>query len=213
MSARVALVIGTRKGLFVARAGADRRDWVLDGPHLAGYEIQSAWLDPRDPRRGFAAAHHPVWGIHVHRSADAGASWEPLAEVPRHHEHEGPDSLRTIWCLAPGADAAPDTVLAAIEPPALFTSPDAGATWTRLPALDNHETAARWHPAKGGTALHSVARGPRPTASASTARSRAGGCYRSTDGGASWTPINAGVHAPLPARPVPGRRAQRASAC
>lgn len=202
MSGRVAVVVGTRKGLFVLRADRERAHWEIDGPHLAGYEIQSAWLDPRDPARGFAAAHHPVWGIHVYRSSDTGRSWEPLAEVPRHRADEGPRSLRTIWCLAPGARAEPDTVYAAIEPPGLFRSLDAGGRWEKLPALEAHETADLWHPARGGTALHSVSIAPDDGRRIHCALA-AGGCYRSTDGGASWQPINAGVHAHYLPDPYP----------
>lgn len=197
----VALVIGTRKGLFVARSD-DRRRWTLDGPHIAGYEIQSAWLDPRAPATGYAAAHHPVWGIHVHRSDDGGRSWAPLASLPRHFEHEGPDSIRTLWSLGAGADTEPDTLYAGIEPPGLFVSPDRGEGWRRLPALDQHETADRWHPARGGLALHSVQVAPADGNRIYCAFC-AGGCYRSDDGGASWRPINAGVRAPYLADPYP----------
>ena len=197
----VSLIIGTRKGLFVARS-ADRDTWTLEGPHIAGYEIQSAWLDPRAPDIGYAAAHHPVWGVHVYRTADAGTSWTPLADVPRHRTDEGPKSLKTIWCLAPGPADSPATLYAGIEPPGLFVSHDAGERWRRLPGLDGHQTAALWHPAKGGLALHSVqldAADPNRLYAALCA----GGCYRSDDAGTSWRPINAGVRAPYLADPEP----------
>ena len=197
----VTLVIGTRKGLFLARS-EDRRAWTLDGPHIAGYEIQSAWLDPRDPRMGYAAAHHAVWGVHVYRTEDAGRSWSPLPEVPRHHDDEGPRSLRTLWCLAPGPDRAPETVYAGIEPPGLFVSHDRGDSWSRLSAFDQHPTASLWHPAKGGLAVHSV-QGDGANPERLYAALCAGGCYRSDDAGASWIPINEGVRAPYLADPFP----------
>ncbi len=197
----VTLIIGTRKGLFTVRS-EDRRDWYLDGPHIAGYEIQSAWLDPRTPRRGYAAAHHPVWGIHIYRTDDAGDTWEPLAEIPRHHAGEDLSSVKTIWCLAPGVAAEPERLYAGIEPPGLFTSGDGGHSWQPVRALADHPTAALWHPAKGGLALHSIAVAPNDARRIYCAFC-AGGCYRSTDGGATWTPINAGVHAPYLAEPYP----------
>jgi len=205
----VSLVIGTRKGLFVARS-EDRAAWTLEGPHIAGYEIQSAWLDPRDPRTGYAAAHHPVWGVHVYRSDDAGASWQPLTEVPRHRADEGPESLKTLWCLAPGPADAPATVFAGIEPPGLFVSPDAGRSWTPLPGLAEHPTASQWHPAKGGLALHSI-QPDAETPGRLYAALCAGGCYRSDDAGETWEPINAGVRAPyLPSpEPVAGHNEHR----
>lgn len=197
----VKLVIGTRKGLFLARS-EDRRGWALEGPHMAGYEVPSAWLDPRDPRVGYAAGHHPVWGNHVFRTTDGGASWQPLPDVPRHGADEGADSLRTMWCLAPGSGAEPDTIYAAIEPPGLFVSHDRGETWQAVPSLANHETASAWHPAKGGLALHSVHVDPNDPDRIYCALS-AGGAYRSLDRGASWTPINQGVRAPYLPDPYP----------
>ena len=67
--AEIAVLIGTRKGLFVARANPKREQFALEGPYLAGYEIQRAFLDPRHGGTvAYAAAHHPVWGIHIYLS-------------------------------------------------------------------------------------------------------------------------------------------------
>lgn len=201
----LALLISTRKGLFIARSDSARRAWSLEGPHLAGYEIQRAFIDPRDGRTGYAAAHHPIWGIHIYRSGDGGRSWNPLAEVPRHGLDDGPENLKTIWGLAPGADTEPDTIYAGIEPPGLFVSHDRGASWQCLESFHSHPTRTLWHPAKGGCMVHSL------MVDAADARRiflamAAGGVYRSLDGGASWQPCNAGVRAPyLPgAAPVAG---------
>jgi hypothetical protein len=43
----VVLLAGTRKGLFVLRSDESRRAWKLDGPHLSGWEVFHAVLDPR----------------------------------------------------------------------------------------------------------------------------------------------------------------------
>ena len=197
----VTLLVGTRKGLFVARADTHRRHWRLEGPHMAGYEIQSAFADPRRPGTCFAAAHHPVWGIHVYRSRDQGHTWQPLRDVPRHGEgDDDPTSLRMIWCLAPGADSEPDTLYAAIEPPGLFVSRDAGESWQPLEGFNHHPTRECWHPAKGGMAVHSVQVAPDDPACVWLALS-AGGVYRSTDGGVSFRPVNRGVRAPYLAQP------------
>ncbi len=63
----VVLLVGTRKGLFLASSSGERRAWRLEGPHLAGYEVYHAILDPRDLRTAYAATRHAVWGVHVHR--------------------------------------------------------------------------------------------------------------------------------------------------
>lgn len=199
----VAVLVGTRKGLFIARSDAAREDWAMEGPHLAGYEIQAAFLDPRRPWRGYAAAHHPVWGIHVYRSDDAGHSWHPLAEVPRHGGDDSPEELRMIWCLAPGPAAEPDTLYAGIEPAGLFVSRDAGESWTPLTGFNDHPTRPLWAPAKGGLAVHSIQVDPDDSRRLYTALS-AGGVFRSDDAGETWKACNSGVRAPyLPRQDAP----------
>jgi len=189
----VAVLISTRKGLFIARSDKAREHFELEGPHMAGFEIQRAFLDPRwDGRRGFAAAHHPIWGVHVYRTDDGGRSWSPLSAVPSHGDDDDPDHLKTIWSLAPGPDSEPDSILAGIEPPGMFKSRDGGETWTRLDGFHRHPTASRWHPAKGGCAVHSIS----ASESSIYAALAAGGTYRSSDGGASWEACNTGIRAP-----------------
>lgn len=191
----VALSIGTRKGLFMARSDAERRDWSIDGPLLAGYEIQRAFIDPRDGRTGYAAAHNPIWGVHIYRSEDAGRSWQSLTDVPRHGVDDSGDNLQTIWGLAPGADTEPDTLYAGIEPPGLFVSRDRGASWQCLDGFHTHPTSHLWHPAKGGCAVHSLMVDPANPQHLFVALA-AGGVYRSRDGGETWQPCNAGIRAP-----------------
>lgn len=193
--ARVTLLISTRKGLFIARSDGARGRWAIEGPHLAGYEIQRAFIDPRDGRSGYAAAHHPIWGIHIYRSTDAGCSWQSLTDVPRHGADDSTDNLQTIWGLAPGGADEPATLYAGIEPPGLFVSRDQGESWQCLPGFHKHPTSALWHPAKGGCAVHSLAVDPENSQRLFTALA-AGGVYRSEDGGASWQPCNAGIRAP-----------------
>ncbi|MGH8277947.1 MAG: hypothetical protein ACRETQ_00040 [Gammaproteobacteria bacterium] len=208
--APVTLLLGTRKGLFIARSDAAREHWQLEGPHLAGYEIQRAFLDQRVPGRGYALAEHPVWGKHIYRSNDAGHDWQPLSGLPRHRKDEHPASIKRLWSLAPGADAEPDTIYAGIEPPGLFVSRDAGESWIPITAFNEHVTRASWTPAKGGLAVHSIQVNAQAAERLYAALS-AGGVYRSDDGGQSFGPINQGVRAPyLPqARPLSGHCAHR----
>lgn len=206
----VTVLVGTRKGLFVLRSGAARRDWRVQGPLLAGYEVQRAFLDRRRPGVGYALAAHPVWGSHVYRTADAGHSWQPLREVPRHRRDEGPDSLRMLWSLAPGADAEPATLYAGIEPPGLFVSRDGGGSWQPVTAFNEHPTRATWSRAKGGLAVHSIQVDAHDARRLFVALS-AGGVYRTEDAGRSFVPVNAGVRAPyLPdAAPASGHCVHR----
>jgi hypothetical protein len=43
----VAVLVGTRKGLFLLRS-EDRREWAIEGPMLTGFSIYHAIRDPRD---------------------------------------------------------------------------------------------------------------------------------------------------------------------
>jgi photosystem II stability/assembly factor-like uncharacterized protein len=190
---QIVLLIGTRKGLFRATSDTTRREWRIEGPQLAGYEVYHAFLDPRDPSTAYAAVRHIVWGVHVHRSDDGGRNWTLLPSVP-YHGLSGADPLRAIWYLAPGHSSEPETLYAGIEPAALYASRDRGESWSPVDALNEHPTRAHWQPAKGGLALHSIYIDPRDARRIYAAVS-AGGVYRSDDGGASWTPANRGVRA------------------
>ena len=186
----VKLLIGTKRGLFVARSDAERSRWHISPPRLTGREVYHAIIDPRDGS-AWAATDHSVWGAHVHRSDDGGESWETLGAAPHYEDERG---LTAIWHLAAGPAAQPDTIYAGIEPAGLFVSHDRGASWRPVSALNDHPTSTTWQPAGGGLALGAVQHDPRDPRRIYCSLS-AGGVYRSDDGGASWTPCNRGVRA------------------
>lgn len=190
----VVLLVGTQKGLFLFHAGLGRQQWTIDGPHIAGYAIAHAWLDPRDLSRGYAAANHPIWGAHVYHTKDGGRSWSSLPKTPCHAAGEYESSLEAIWFLAPGPVAQPETLYAGIDPPGIFVSRDAGNQWAPVAGLNRHPTRLSWEPARGGFAVHSIYVDPNQTQRIYAAVS-AGGAFRSEDGGRSWQPINRGVRA------------------
>jgi len=196
---QVLLFVGTRRGLFIARSDGARERWQISPPLLAGREVYHAFLDPRDPRTAYAATNHAVWGAHVHRSDDAGMTWDVLAEAPHHADERG---LEAVWEVAPGRPDEPDVVFAGIQPAGLFVSEDRGESWRAVAALNDHPTTETWQPAGGALALHSIHVDPRDTARLYCAVS-AGGVYRSEDGGASWVPINRGVRAAFQPKTLP----------
>lgn len=184
------LLIGTKRGLFVARSDATRAAWRISEPRLVGREVYHAFVDPRDGT-AWAATDHAVWGAHVHRSTDGGDTWEVLASAPH---YEDPRGLKAIWFLAPGPASRRDTLFAGIEPAGLFRSDDRGESWQPVSALNEHPTNTTWQPAGGGLALGSIQVAPDDDRRIFCSLS-AGGVYRSDDGGATWKPCNAGVRA------------------
>ncbi len=188
------LLIGTEKGLFLARATPERRAWALEGPFIPGYEIPHAWLDPRKPERGYAAANHPVWGSHVYRTQSYGKSWESVGRAPHHAPGLYEQPLRALWHLAPGPVGEPDALYAGIDPAGLFVSCDAGEHWSPITGLNHHPTRHTWEPARGGFAVHSIRIDPDDPKRIYVAVS-AGGAFRSDDEGRTWKPINRGVRA------------------
>ena len=153
---RVLLLIGTRRGLFTATSSLDRSEWRLSEPLLVGHEVYHAIVDPRDGRTAWAASAHKVWGAHVHRSDDAGATWTVLEEAPHYADERG---LAAVWHIAPGHPSEPDVLYAGIEPAGLFVSRDRGASWEGVASLNEHPTTSTWQPAAPVAAGGSLAAG------------------------------------------------------
>ena len=192
------VLIGTRKGLFIARHRAGQ--WELDGPHIAGYEIMHARpvAGPAgSPALIYAAARHPIWGAHLYRSEDGGVQWASLPHAPQHPPGRRPTALKAVWGLAQAADGR---LYAGIDPAGLFYSDDQAASWHPVEALNEHSTREQWEPARGGFSVHSIQPHPHDPDRLWVAVS-AGGVYRSEDRGQSWSACNRGI--PARNRPNP----------
>jgi len=205
--AATALLVGTEKGLFRLQfdGGGGAR---LDGPHLAGHQVQHVVDAPGRPLELLAAVDHPVWGSHLYRSDDGGASWSSCDAIPRHPSGRYRQALKALWHLAWSADGR--RLYAGIDPAGLFASDDRGASWHDFPALNEHATRTAWEPSRGLFALHSICVDRDDPAHLVVAIS-AGGAYRTVDGGRSWLPANEGVRAEhLPERyPMAGHNVHR----
>ena len=212
----VRLLVGTRKGAFVLTSDAKRKDWKVDGPHFAGWEIYHMKGSPVDPNRIYASQTSAWFGQIIERSDDGGKTWDtpggalpktptgmPMPEsnkfvydgVPGTHQwYDGtqhPWEFKRVWHLEPALDNA-DHVYAGVEDAALFESKDGGKTWKELSGLRQHDTGPRWQPGAGGMCLHTILINPKNQKQIFVAISAAG-AFRTDDGGKTWKPINKGL--------------------
>ncbi len=187
----VLLLIGTRKGGFLAKADSGRSRWTLTGPFLAGTEVNHVNYLPESGRLALAAKSG-WWGPGVRFSDDLGTTWLEPASGIRFDEARG-KSVERIWCVRPDP-RVPGRLYAGVDPGALFVSDDGGQGWREVASLTEHETREQWSPGAGGMMVHSMAFDPSRPDRLMVGISAAG-AFRSDDGGATWQPKNGGVRA------------------
>ncbi|HSE33664.1 MAG TPA: hypothetical protein VLA93_18980 [Pyrinomonadaceae bacterium] len=122
-------------------------------------------------------------------SAETG---KPLTTHQFYDGTPKPWEFKRVWHLEPSLND-PDTVYAGIEDAALFRSTNGGQTWHELAGLRGHGTGSQWQPGAGGMCLHSIILDPDNRDRIYVAISAAG-AFRTDDGGATWKPINKGLH-------------------
>lgn len=196
------LAIGTGKGLYLARSD-DRRSWQLSRPHHPMTAVYATAIDTRRrvPRL-LAGATSSHYGPSVATSDDLGATWREPEQAPVAFPEGTGATLERVWQLAPGRADEPDRVYAGTQPSALFVSDDGGVSYELVRGLWDHPHRPRWEPGFGGQAVHTVLPHPTDADSVLVAMS-AGGVYRTTDGGGSWTASNTGIKAYFLPDPYP----------
>jgi len=215
----VRVLVGTKKGAFILTSDEKRKDWKVEGPHFAGWEIYHVKGSPVDPNRLYASQTSGWFGQIVQRSDDGGKTWSTPGSSPEerqgedgfpkgesnkfvydgipgtHQWYDGtqhPWEFKRVWHLEPGLDNA-DHVYAGVEDAALFESTDGGKSWSELSGLRQHNTGPKWQPGAGGMCLHTILIDPKNPQRMFIAISAAG-AFRTTDGGRTWKPINRGLH-------------------
>ena len=184
------LMIGTRKGAFLACATADRKSWDLKGPLFPGNEVN--WVTFRDgsPQALLVALKSAWWGPDLKVSHDLGDTWVESSGGIRFPESRG-QSVERIW-FAKSERRPNGAIYAGVDPAALFRSTDGGLTWTELESLGGHATRSRWQPGLGGLMAHTLCVDPN-NADRIFVGVSAVGVFRSDDGGVTWEPKNRGV--------------------
>jgi len=204
MPARTLLHVGTVKGAYTFESDADRRAWTLLPPVLPEWEISTLLIDPDDPDRLMAGTAHYAYGATVRETRDAGETWTQT--VLRSPEPPAEHPLKRVWQLVRGTAAG--TFYAGVEEAALYLSADGGESWAEVEGLTRHPSRPHWMPGAGGLCLHSILVDP-----ADSRRMWVGisavGVFGTTDGGETWTAMNAG----LPPMVTTGSPAEDAMFC
>ncbi len=189
------LMIGTSKGLFLARSDDDRRSWHVSEPIFPMTGIYAVAIDKRGERpRLFAGMTSSHYGPGMATSDDGGQSWHEPERAPIAFPADTEASLQRVWAIAPGPADQPRRVYAGVEPSALFQSDDGGQSFELVRGLWDHPHRPEWAAGFGGQAIHTVL--PHPSdGDAMLVAMSTGGVYRTADSGATWSADNTGIKA------------------
>lgn len=210
-SARLVLLVGTKKGAFLLHGDGGRKAWRIEGPQFLGNEVNHIVLDPRDGRTLLMAAKTGHLGPTVFRSKDWGKTWKEAARPPAFPKVEEPDkglAIDRVFWLSAGHASQPGVWWAGSVPHGMFRSDDCGETWDPVDGFNDYiarlsagsETALGETP--GGRITHSIRIDPR-NASHMYVGLSTGGFFESTDGAATWRPLNKGCDADFIPTPNP----------
>jgi len=188
---KVMLMLGTRKGGFLAFSDLDRAGWELKGPYFKGAQLNHLNYVAGARPTVIAAVKSEWWGPDVRFSHDFGETWKEPARGIRFEEGRG-HSVARVWVVEPDARPGREALYAGVDPGALFRSRDGGETWEEVRTLTEAPTRERWQPGAGGMTVHSIAFDPKNSDRMYVGVSAAG-VFRSDDGGTSWAPKNKNV--------------------
>ena len=188
--------VGTRKGLFVVKRNAGA--WSLGKPAFPGEPVTQLLMNPHDGA-WYVALRLGHFGVKLHKSTDAGASWKEIAapafppkptEGPQ-ADDPTPWTVDLIWGLAAG----PGELWAGCLPAGLFRSRDGGASWQLVDSLWTRPERTQW--LGGGydhAGIHSICVDPRDARHVTVAIS-CGGVWQTRDGGETWAATTKGMFA------------------
>lgn len=190
------LLIGTRKGLVVARK--KKQSWQIESVYFDAIPVSIAYADERNGT-WWACLDHGHWGVKLHRSTDEGQHWEelPPPAYPAHLEmKEGiPAVTRYLWAMHHGGYAHPNRLWIGTEPGGLFKSEDGGNKFQLVEPFWHHPSRPEWFGGgKDYAGIHSIVIDPRNEDRILVGISCAG-VFETLDAGRSWTVRNEGLKA------------------
>src|SRR5947208_16060999 len=100
----IRVLVGTRKGAFILTSDGKRKNWKVDGPHFAGWEIYHMKGSPTDPNRIYASQTSAWFGQIIQRSDDGGKSWSTPGGGPATNPEGMPmgESNKLVYDGVPG---------------------------------------------------------------------------------------------------------------
>jgi photosystem II stability/assembly factor-like uncharacterized protein len=195
---RTLLLVGTRKGCFVAES-EDRREWSLRGPYCESWPVYHAVYD-RESGTMYAAAASEWHGSTIWRSSDVGETWEQSSEGLNYGDENTTDGfkLSKVSTVMP----AHGRLLVGAEPAGLFESTDGGKTFSLVTTLEGEPGREQWNdPAQqppGHLGLSAII--PHPDDPDRFWIIVQGySLFETTDRGKTWTPRNKGLRRDWPA--------------
>lgn len=177
--------VATRKGLFELRRGGGPH-WRVERVSFLGEPVSSV-LPPDSQGRMLAALNLGHFGVKLHASRDAGATWAEVttpAYPPQPEGAAGPAwTLQQAWVL----ERAGGRVLAGTLPGGLFVSEDFGTSWQLNRPLWDQPDRAEWFGGGYDTpGIHSIS--PHPAhADEWLLGVSCGGVWHTADAGQSWS--------------------------
>jgi hypothetical protein len=193
MAKKVLILVGTRKGAFIAESDAERRSWHLRGPFCQAWPMNHVLGDPSTGTI-YGGSGNEWFGPAVWKSADGGETWEPRNQGTRcDYLPEGqryPEYGQCVHCLvmAPGrADW-----LYQQNHCGMYRSEDGGRRWESVEAglPSSFGFPAAVHPRDPATLYLVPLNGD--TAGRYVPEGKAA-VWRTRDGGGSWQALRQGL--------------------
>lgn len=133
-------LVSTRKGLFQVT-----NDKTCEAVEFLGIPVSIA-LATKGSDTWFAALDHGHFGVKLHRSDDAGRTWQEVTapSYPKKDDPEKGDTLELIWSLAFAGPDGDRALWAGTIPGGLFYSGDRGDSWELNAALWRHKERGQW---------------------------------------------------------------------